>query len=136
MIRPIMKDVLFLGQKSETATEQDRDIITDLRDTFAAQQKHCVGMAANMIGQKKRIIIVSLGFLDMIMLNPKIIHKSLPYVTEEGCLCLQGARKTKRYRRIRVRYQDESFQEHTQDFEGRIAQIIRHECDHLEGVVI
>ena len=74
--------------------------------------------------------------LDMVMLNPEIIQKSLPYVTEEGCLCLQGARKTTRYRKIRVRYQDESFQEHTQDFEGHIAQIIQHECDHLEGVVI
>ena len=79
---------------------------------------------------------MSLGFLDMIMLNPEIIHKSLPYVTEEGCLCLQGARKTKRYRRIRVRYQDESFQEHTQDFEGRIAQIIQHECELLDGAVM
>ena len=136
MIQPIMKDVLFLGQKSEKATEQDRQICMDLRDTLAAHKDHCVGMAANMIGQKKRVIIVSLGFVDMVMINPEIIQKSQPYETEEGCLSLQGVRKTTRYRKIKVRYQDESFTEHTQEYEGHVAQIIQHECDHLEGIII
>ena len=136
MIQPIMKDVLFLGQKSEDATELDRQIITDLHDTLAAHREHCVGMAANMIGQKKRIIILSLGFMDMVMVNPVIVQKSQPYETEEGYLSLQGVRKTKRFRKIKVRYKDESFKEHTQEYEGQIAQIIQHECDHLDGVII
>ena len=136
MIQPIMKDVLFLGQKSEDATEFDKHIITDLRDTLAAHREHCVGMAANMIGQKKRIIIVSLGLIDMVMVNPVIIQKSQPYETEEGCLSLQGMRKTTRFRKISVRYKDESFQEHTQKYEGQIAQIIQHKCDHVEGIII
>ena len=136
MIQPIMKDVLFLGQKSEDATEHDKHIITDLRDTLAAHREHCVGMAANMIGQKKRIIIVSFGLMDMVMVNPVIVQKSQPYETEEGCLSLQGMRKTTRFRKIKVRYKDESFQEHTQEYEGQMAQIIQHECDHLEGIII
>ena len=136
MIQPIMKDALFLGQKSEDATELDKHIITDLRDTLAAHREHCVGMAANMIGQKKRIIITSLGLIDMVMVNPVIIQKSQPYETEEGCLSLQGMRKTTRFRKIKVRYKDESFQEHTQEYEGQMAQIIQHECDHLEGIII
>ena len=136
MIQPIMKDALFLGQKSEDATELDKHIITDLRDTLAAHREHCVGMAANMIGQKKRIIIVSFGLMDMVMVNPVIVQKSQPYETEEGCLSLQGMRKTTRFRKIKVRYKDESFQEHTQEYEGQMAQIIQHECDHLEGIII
>ena len=136
MIQPIMKDVLFLGQKSEEATERDRQVCVDLRDTLAAHRNHCVGMAANMIGQKKRGIIVSLGFIDMVMVNPEIIRKSQPYETEEGCLSLQGVRKTRRFRKIKVRYQDEAFVEHTQEFEGQTAQIIQHECDHLEGIIV
>ena len=136
MVKPIVRDVLFLGQKSEEATEQDRQICMDLRDTLAAHRDHCVGMAANMIGQKKRVIIVSLGFVDMVMINPEIIQKSQPYETEEGCLSLQGVRKTTRYRKIKVHYQDESFVEHTQEYEGHVAQIIQHECDHLEGIII
>ena len=136
MIQPIMKDVLFLGQKSEEATERDRQVCVDLRDTLAAHRDRCVGMAANMIGQKKRVIIVSLGFVDMVMVNPEIIRKSQPYETEEGCLSMQGVRKTTRYRKIKVRYQDEAFVEHTQEFEGQVAQIIQHECDHLEGIII
>lgn len=136
MICSIMKDVLFLGQKSEDATELDKQIITDLHDTLAANREHCVGMAANMIGQKKRIIIVAFGFMNMVMVNPVILQKSQPYETEEGCLSLQGVRKTTRFRKIKVRYKDESFQEHTQEYEGQIAQIIQHECDHLEGIII
>ena len=136
MICSIMKDVLFLGQKSEDATELDKQIITDLHDTLAANREHCVGMAANMIGQKKRIIIVAFGFMNMVMVNPVILQKSQPYETEEGCLSLQGVRKTTRFRKIKVRYKDESFQEHTEEYEGQIAQIIQHECDHLEGIII
>ena len=131
-----MKDVLFLGQKSEEATELDKQIITDLHDTLSAHREHCVGMAANMIGQKKRIIIVSFGFMDMVMVNPVIVQKSQPYEAEEGCLSLQGVRKTTRFRKIKVRYKDESFHEHTQEYEGQTAQIIQHECDHLEGIII
>lgn len=136
MIKPIMKDVLFLSQKSEDATEQDKHIITDLHDTMQAHRDRCVGMAANMIGYKKRIIIVSMGFMNMVMVNPVIVQKSHPYETEEGCLSLKGVRKTKRFRKIKVQFLDEFFQKHTQDFEEKIAQIIQHECDHLEGIII
>lgn len=136
MVKPIMRDVLFLGQKSEEATKDDKQIIADLKDTLKANQDHCVGMAANMIGCRKRIIIVSMGFMDMIMVNPVIVQKSQPYDTEEGCLSLEGVRKTKRYKKIRVKYLDEGFQSRTQEYEGHIAQIIQHECDHLEGIII
>ena len=131
-----MRDVLFLGQKSEEATEKDMQVITDLKDTLKANHDRCVGMAANMIGYRKRIIIVSMGFVDMIMINPVILQKSQPYDTDEGCLSLDGVRKTKRYKKIRVQYLNEAFQKQTQEYEGYIAQIIQHECDHLEGVII
>ena len=136
MKKEIMRDVFFLGQKSESATEEDRQIIEDLKDTLKADRDRCVGMAANMIGYRKRIIIVSMGFMDVVMVNPVIVSKSLPYDTEEGCLSLDGVRKTKRYKKIRVQYQDENFEKHTQEYEGYIAQIIQHECDHLDGVII
>ena len=136
MVKPIMRDVLFLGQKSEEATEKDKQVITDLKDTLSANHERCVGMAANMIGYRKRIIIVSMGFMDVIMVNPVIVQKSQPYDTEEGCLSLDGVRKTKRYRKIRVQYQNEAFQQQTQEYEGYIAQIIQHECDHLDGIII
>ena len=136
MKKDIMKDVFFLGQKSENATQEDRQIIEDLKDTLKANRERCVGMAANMIGYRKRIIIISMGFMDVVMVNPAIVSKSLPYDTEEGCLSLDGERKTKRYKKIRVQYQDENFEKHTQEYDGYIAQIIQHECDHLDGVVI
>ena len=136
MIKQIVKDVLFLGQKSEEATENDKQIISDLKDTLKANREHCVGMAANMIGYRKRIIIVSMGIMDVIMVNPVIVQKLQPYNTEEGCLSLSGVRNTKRYKKIRVQYLDEGFQAHTQEYEGYIAQIIQHECDHLEGIII
>ena len=136
MNKEIMRDVFFLGQKSESATEEDRQIIEDLKDTLKAKRERCVGMAANMIGYRKRIIIVSMGFTDVVMVNPVIIFRALPYEIEEGCLSLDGVRKTKRYKKIRVRYQDENFKEHQQEYEGYIAQIIQHECDHLDGVII
>lgn len=136
MVQPIMKDILFLGKKSEEATEKDRQVIIDLRDTLAAHRESCVGMAANMIGSRKRIIIVSLGFGDLVMVNPVIIQKSQPYEAEESCLSLDGTRKTTRFKKIKVRYQNEAFQKCTQAYEGYIAQVIQHECDHLEGIVI
>ncbi len=136
MVKPIMRDMLFLGQKSEEATKEDKQIITDLKDTLKENHERCVGMAANMIGYRKRIIIVSMGFMDMVMVNPVIIQKLQPYETEEGCLSLDGVRKTKRFKKIRVQYLDEGFQKRTQEYEGYIAQIIQHECDHLEGIII
>lgn len=136
MKKEIMRDVFFLGQKSENATEEDRQIIEDLKDTLKDAHERCVGMAANMIGYRKRIIIVSMGFMDVVMVNPVIVSKAQPYDTEEGCLSLDGVRKTKRYKKIRVQYLDENFEKHTQEYEGYTAQIIQHECDHLDGVII
>ena len=136
MVKPIVKDMLFLGQKSEEATKDDMQVVADLEDTLKAHRNECVGMAANMIGYKKRIIIVSTGFMDMIMINPKIIRKDEEYEAEEGCLSLTGKRKTIRHKRITVSFQDKSFKQHNQEFTGFVAQIIEHECDHLEGVII
>ena len=136
MVKPIVKDMLFLGQKSEEATKDDMQVVADLEDTLKAHRNECVGMAANMIGYKKRIIIVSTGFMDMIMINPKIIRKDEEYEAEEGCLSLTGKRKTIRHKRITVSFQDKSFKQHNQEFTGFVAQIIEHECDHLEGRII
>lgn len=136
MIKPIIKDVMFLGQKSEPATADDGQIITDLQDTLKAHRDGCVGMAANMIGYKKRIIIVSMGFADLIMQNPVIKAKSGKYETEESCLSLTGRRKTERYQDIEVEYLDASLKKQRQKFSGYVAQIIQHEMDHLEGIVI
>lgn len=136
MIRPIVKDIFFLGQKSETATKQDLNVGQDLMDTLQANRERCVGMAANMIGIKKRIIIVSMGLLNVVMYNPVIVKKDSPYETEEGCLSLTGVRKTKRYENIEVEYYDSSWKKHRQKYSGWTAQIIQHECDHLEGIII
>ena len=136
MIKPIMKDVLFLGQKSVPATKNDIPVAQDLQDTLTANRDSCVGMAANMIGVKKRIIIVNMGMFNIVMFNPVIIKKEGPYGTEEGCLSLTGVRKTTRYERITVEYQDSSWKKHRQEYSGWTAQIIQHECDHLEGVII
>ncbi len=136
MIKPIVKDVMFLGQKSEPATADDGQIITDLRDTLKAHRDGCVGMAANMIGYKKRIIIVGMGFADLIMQNPVIKKKSGKYETEESCLSLTGRRKTERYQDIEVEYRDVAFKKQRQKFSGYVAQIIQHEMDHLEGIII
>lgn len=136
MVQNIMRDVFFLSQKSETATETDRQMALDLLDTLKAHAHECVGMAANMIGVKKRIIAVNMGPIDVAMLNPVIVKKSGLYETEEGCLSLSGSRKTERYREIELEYQDLNMQKHRQKFSGWTAQIIQHECDHLEGVII
>ena len=136
MIRPIVRDVFFLGQKSDPATKQDLSVGQDLRDTLTANRDRCVGMAANMIGVRKRIIIVNIGFMDLVMYNPVIVKKDTPYETEEGCLSLDGVRKTTRYRNIEVEYLDGSWKKHRQKFSGWTAQIVQHEADHLEGRII
>ena len=136
MIKPIVRDAFFLNRKSEEATKADLTVAQDLEDTLRANRERCVGMAANMIGYRKRIIIVATGFADIVMINPVITDRSGAYETEEGCLSLPGVRKTTRYERITVKYLDKKFAEHTQSFSGYIAQIIQHECDHLEGILI
>jgi len=136
MVRQIMRDPMFLGQKSEEATKEDISIAEDLKDTLAANREHCVGMAANMIGIKKRIIIANVGIGDIVMFNPVITKKDSPYETEEGCLSLAGVRKTTRYRNIELEFTDLSWKRQKQKYSGFIAQIIQHECDHLEGIII
>ena len=103
MIKPIVRDAFFLNQKSEEATKVDLPIAQDLEDTLKANREHCVGMAANMIGYRKNMIIVATGLADIVMINPKITAKAEPYETEEGCLSLPGTRKTTRYNKITVR---------------------------------
>ena len=136
MIRPIVRDELFLKQKSEQATMQDSAVIVDLMDTLRANAEHCVGMAANMIGVKKKIIVFSIGAVIVPMVNPVITKKLKPYETEEGCLSLTGVRKTKRYETIEVEYEDQNFKKQKQTFQGWTAQIIQHEIDHCEGIII
>lgn len=131
-----MKDVRFLAQKSTPAGPRDRQVAIDLMDTLKAHRNGCVGMAANMIGVKKNIIVVDMGFMDMIMFNPKILRKSDPYETEEGCLSLTGVRKCTRYKEIEVEYEDMNFTKNRQKFQGWIAQIIQHEVDHCAGILI
>ena len=136
MIRPIVKDILFLGQKSEPATKQDLSVGEDLQDTLQANRDRCVGMAANMIGVKKKIIIVNMGMINVVMYNPAIIRKDTPYETEEGCLSLPGVRKTIRFQNIEVEYLDTGWKKHRQKYSGWTAQIIQHEIDHFEGKII
>ncbi|MBO5371813.1 MAG: peptide deformylase [Lachnospiraceae bacterium] len=136
MVKPIMKDVFFLQQKSEPATKADYQIVQDLLDTLKANEAGCVGMAANMIGVKKRIIAVNMGFMNVPMINPVIIKKTGAYETEEGCLSLVGVRKTTRYQEIEVEFYDVNWEKQRQKYSGWIAQIIQHECDHLEGIII
>ena len=136
MIRPVIKDPIFLSQKSAPATMMDLPVAQDLRDTLEAHRDGCVGMAANMIGVRKNIIIVSIGFADLVMINPVLLSKDSPFETEEGCLSLEGVRKTKRYQNIEVEYLDEDWNKHRQQFSGYTAQIVQHELDHLEGILI
>ena len=136
MIRPIVKDVLFLRQKSEPACKGDLTVGIDLMDTLQANRERCVGMAANMIGVKKRIIIVNASGNDIVMYNPVLLRKEQKYETEEGCLSLDGVRKTERYRRVTVEYTDQRWKKKTGTFTGFAAQIIQHEMDHLEGILI
>lgn len=137
MIKQIMHDPIFLGQKSEIATKNDIQVSKDLLDTLLANKEVCVGMAANMIGIKKRIIAFDNDGQYMIMFNPEIIEKSEEYEAQEGCLSLLGGpRKTKRYKVIKVKYQDTNLKEYTKTFLGWTAQIIQHEIDHCNGVLI
>lgn len=136
MVKEIMRDVFFLNQKSEPATEADQQVAKDLIDTLLAHKQECVGMAANMIGVRKNIIVVDTGFMPMVMFNPVIIKKSGAFQTEEGCLSLIGVRPSTRYKEIEVEYQDMNFNKKKQKFEGWTAQIIQHEVDHLEGIII
>ena len=136
MIRPIMKDPLFLARKSVPAVKEDLPVAQDLLDTLTAHRDGCVGMAANMIGVSKRIIAFDNGGQYLVMFNPELVKCAAPYETEEGCLSLSGTRKTKRYRSIKVRYQNEQFQTRFKTFTGWTAQIIQHEIDHCNGVLI
>ena len=136
MIQPIMKDLFFLAQPSQEATREDAPVIRDLLDTLAAHVDGCVGMAANMIGVRKRIIAVMMGPVPVAMVNPVIVSKSGEYEAEEGCLSLTGVRKCKRFRDIEVSYLDSSFLPRRQKYSGWIAEIIQHEIDHCNGVII
>lgn len=136
MVRPVCKDMIFLGQKADVASPFDMNVAQDLLDTLKANEKGCVGMAANMIGVKKAIIAVSMGPINVAMFNPKIVAKSGAYETEEGCLSLSGTRKTTRYQDIEVEFWDMGFNKQRQKYSGWVAQIIQHEVDHLEGIII
>lgn len=136
MIRPIMKDIFFLRQKAQPAAKEDMQVVQDLLDTLKANEAGCVGMAANMIGVNKRIIAVNMGFVNVAMLNPVIVKKSGAYEIEEGCLSLTGVRKTTRYENIEVEFQDISFHKQRQKYSGWTAQIIQHEIDHCDGIII
>ena len=136
MIQPIIHDPVFLAQSSSRATEADLPIALDLIDTLKANLDRCVGMAANMIGQRKRIIAIAKGPMVVAMLNPKILSGSDEYETEEGCLSLDGTRKTKRYRTIRLRWQDMQMKEYITILDGFQAQVVQHEIDHCNGILI
>ena len=136
MVREIMRDEAFLSQKAEPSTLKDLPVAQDLLDTLTAHKDGCVGMAANMIGVNKRIIAFDNEGKYMVMFNPEIIKKSGPYEAEEGCLSLTGIRKTKRWQSIKVQYQNEQFQTRFKTFTGWTAQIIQHEIDHCEGILI
>ena len=136
MIKPIVRDVMFLAQPSSNAALADKQTIDDLLDTLNANLDGCVGMAANMIGVLKRIIVVRMGPVSVPMINPVIVSKSGEYTTEEDCLSLTGTRKCRRWRDIEVSFQDASFLPRRQKYSGWIAQIIQHEVDHCNGVII
>ena len=136
MVREIVHDPIFLAQSSAPATAEDISVADDLLDTLRANAEHCVGMAANMIGEAKRIIVFDNNGTYMEMFNPEILNTKEPYEAEEGCLSLDGVRKAKRYRTVKVRWQDRRFRTRIQNFTGWTAQIIQHEIDHCNGVLI
>ena len=136
MVREIMRNKTFLIQKAVPANPEDLSVAQDLLDTLTAHKDGCVGMAANMIGINKRIIAFDNEGSYMVMFNPEIIKKSGPYEADEGCLSLTGIRKTKRWKSIKVQYQNEKFQTRFKTFTGWTAQIIQHEIDHCEGILI
>ena len=136
MVKQIVRDIFFLGQPSEPATQADLSVGRDLLDTLQANREACVGMAANMIGVKKNIIIVNMGLIDVVMFNPVIISRRGRYETEKGCLSLEGVRKTTRYQEIEVEYYDFSWKKQRKKLSGWTAQIAQHEIDHLSGKII
>lgn len=136
MIREICKDEAFLAQKAEPAAAEDLPLAQDLLETLIAHKDGCVGMAANMIGESKRIIAFENEGSYMIMFNPVIVKQSGAYEAEEGCLSLSGTRRTRRYKTIKVQWQNEAFQTRLKTFTGWTAEIIQHEIDHCEGVII
>ena len=136
MVKKIVRDPLFLQQKSEPATEADGQVVVDLMDTLKANQDRCVGMAANMIGVKKRIIVVAVGPFVFVMVNPVITKKSGKYETEESCLSLDGVRPCTRYKEIEVDYLDRNFKPQHGKYKDFTAQIIQHEMEHFEGRLI
>ena len=136
MIQPIVHDPIFLARKSRPAVPEDLPVARDLLDTLRAHREHCVGMAANMIGQSVRIIVFDNQGSDMLMLNPEIVKCADRYDTQEGCLSLEGQRRAVRWRSIKVRYQNTQFQTRLKTFTGWTAQIIQHELDHCNGILI
>ena len=136
MVHEICKDVILLSRKAEPATAEDLPIAKDLLDTLIHHRDGCVGMAANMIGVNKRIIAFDNAGSYLLMFNPEILRKTDPYNAEEGCLSLIGTRPARRWKTIRVRWQNEKFQQRIQVFTGWTAQIIQHEIDHCEGIII
>lgn len=136
LVRQIMRDPLFLAQESKDATEADGQVVTDLLDTLRANLDRCVGMAANMIGVRKNIIVVAAGPFQFAMINPVITKKTGAFQTEEGCLSLDGVRPCTRYKEIEVDYLDQNFKRQHGRYSGWTAQIIQHEVDHCRGIVI
>lgn len=137
MVKDICKDINFLSLKSELMTKEDSQIILDLKDTLKLHLNGCVGMAANMIGYNKRCIIYVNEKEEMeIMINPVIIKKEIEYETSEGCLSLDGLRNTKRFKKIKVEYFNTNFEKRIKTFKDFVAQIIQHEMDHLDGILI
>lgn len=136
MLREICKDEAFLSQRAEPATVDDLSVAQDLLETLEAHREGCVDMAANMIGVNKRIIVFDNEGSYMAMFNPEIVKQSGPYEAEEGCLSLNGTRKTKRFRSVKVQYQNAKFQMRLKTFTGWTAEIIQHEIDHCEGILI
>lgn len=137
MVKEIVRDTFFLAQKSESAGKEDVQVIQDLLDTIKANSDRCVGMAANMIGVRKTILVALIGNRYLIMVNPKIISKSAQtYETEEGCLSLSGQRKAIRHKSVTVEFLDRNFKKKKQNFKDFEAQIIQHEIDHFSGIII
>lgn len=136
MVKKIVQDTFFLKQKSTPATKADQQVAIDLLDTLKANEAGCVGLAANMIGVKKCVIAVNMGLLNVAMFNPVILEKSGAYEAEEGCLSLSGTRKTTRYEEIEVEYFDLHWNKQCHKFSGWVAEIIQHEIDHCNGILI
>lgn len=134
-VKPIIHDQLFLQQKCKLATIKDKTVAIDLRDTLLAND-NAAGLAANMIGKQKRIIAIKVFPITLTMLNPKILKESDMYLTEEGCLSLSGTRSTKRYKNIKVEYLNMNFEKKIQNFNGFAAEVIQHEIDHCNGILI